>query len=195
MAQANALNLQFPVDVAHGGTGVNTLPVDQVLIGNGTSGVGSVSMTDGQVLIGATGSSPVAATLTAGGGINITSSAGEITISSSVVSQIWTQVDTSFTIAANNGYVVTAALVATLPASAVLGATFEVLNTSSTGTVTIAQNAGQSIIFGDQVTTIGVLGSLSSTTTGDSIRVVCVDATLGAEVFMVASSVGTWATA
>lgn len=197
MSQANALNLQFPVDVAHGGTGVNTLPLHEVLLGNGVGGIASLPLTDGQLLIGSTGASPVAAALTAGSGISITNAAGAVTISAISTQESWSAESAAFSIEANKGYVANAALVATLPLSASLGDSFELLNlnTGSVGSVVIAQNAGQSIRFGDQVTTAGVAGSLTSSLAGDSVRVICVDGTAGAEVFMVASSVGTWYTA
>jgi hypothetical protein len=66
--------------VANGGTGVNTLPVGAILVGNGTNPVTTTNLTDGQLLIGSTGNPPVANTLTAGTGVTITNAPGAITI-------------------------------------------------------------------------------------------------------------------
>jgi hypothetical protein len=68
------------LNVANGGTGVNTLPVGAILVGNGTGPVTTTNLTNGQLLIGNTGNPPTAATLTAGTGVTITNGAGSITI-------------------------------------------------------------------------------------------------------------------
>lgn len=79
-----ATGISTPVSVSNGGTGVTSLTSHGVLLGNGTSAVSaSAEMSDGQVLIGRTGNTPVPATLTAGSGITITNSAGSVSIASS----------------------------------------------------------------------------------------------------------------
>jgi hypothetical protein len=66
--------------VANGGTGAATLPIHQVLLGNGTSAVTSVALGAGQVLIGTTSNDPAAATITSGTGVTVSSSSGAISI-------------------------------------------------------------------------------------------------------------------
>lgn len=68
----------------------------------------------------------------------------------------------------NNGSLVTL----TLPTSSTVGSTIEVVGKGSGGW-RIAQNAGQSINFGNQTTTVGAGGRLDSTNQFDSIRLVC----------------------
>jgi hypothetical protein len=68
------------LNVANGGTGVSSLPMGAILVGNGTNPVTTTTLTDGQLLIGSTGNNPVANTLTAGTGVTITNAPGAITI-------------------------------------------------------------------------------------------------------------------
>lgn len=82
-AGAGTLNVDInaPVSVANGGTGATTLTDGGILLGSGTSAITATSQpTNGQLLIGSTGSDPVLATLTAGTDISITEGAGSITI-------------------------------------------------------------------------------------------------------------------
>jgi len=76
------ISLATPLYVPSGGTGRATLTDGAILIGDGTDPIEMIGpLTDGQILIGDTaGISPVAATLTAGGGIDITNAPGSITI-------------------------------------------------------------------------------------------------------------------
>jgi hypothetical protein len=75
--------------------------------------------------------------------------------------------------AANNGYIANnAALVTlTLPTTAALGSTIEVVGKGAGGWK-IAQNASEQIHFGNINTTLGTGGSLASTATYDAIRIV-----------------------
>lgn len=76
------LTLTNPLTVPNGGTGLNTLTDGSILIGDGVNPIELVGpLTDGQLLIGNTaGVSPVASTLSAGTGIEITNAAGSVTI-------------------------------------------------------------------------------------------------------------------
>ncbi|MES1987924.1 MAG: hypothetical protein V4440_07825, partial [Pseudomonadota bacterium] len=80
----------------------------------------------------------------------------------------------STTMAVNTGYFADSAslVTLTLPATIPAGSVFEIINTN-TGGFTIAQNAGQRVQFGNEITTLGVGGSISSTNVGDAIRLVC----------------------
>jgi len=69
--------------VADGGTGVSTLTDGGILLGSGAAAITATAQpTNGQVLIGRTGSDPALNTLTAGANITITNASGVITIAS-----------------------------------------------------------------------------------------------------------------
>lgn len=72
----------------------------------------------------------------------------------------------------NNGATLTTF---TLPATSAFGTTIEIAGFSAGGW-TLAQNSGQSINFGNEATTTGVGGSLSSSNENDYIRLLCVTA-------------------
>lgn len=136
------------------------------------------SMTNGQVLIGSTGATPVPATITGTAGITVTNAAGSITISGGGGGYTWTEVTgTSQTMAANNGYITNnpALVTLTLPTTAALGTTLSIAGKGAGGWK-IAQNAGQEIFFGSSATTIGTTGYLQSTQQFDSIELLCITA-------------------
>jgi len=79
---ADSLSLTTPLPVASGGTGLSSASNSAALLStNGGVPVWSSSLTNGQLIIGSTGATPVAASLTAGSGVTITPGAGSITIS------------------------------------------------------------------------------------------------------------------
>lgn len=136
------------------------------------------SMTNGQVLIGSTGATPVPATITGTAGITVTNAAGSITISGGGGGYTWTEVTgVSQAMAANNGYITNnpALVTLTLPATAALGTTISIAGKGAGGWK-IAQNAGQEIFFGSSATTIGATGYLQSTQQFDSIELLCITA-------------------
>ena len=189
MALNNVLNAPIPFVASKGGTGVVSPTIHGILVAQGASAMNPIVLAAGQVLIGTTASDPAAATLTAGTGISISSVTGAITISSTL-SLSWVSVSgTSQTLAAETGYFSNNMLLTTytLPVAAAVGDTFEVVGP---GAWLVAQNAGQSLVFGSSVTTTGVAGSLAATNTGDCVRFVCSNASTGAEVFRVLSAVG-----
>lgn len=188
MATNNSTNSSFPLSATQGGLGVASPTAHGVLIAEGSSPATSLVLGAGQLLIGTTASDPVAATLTAGTGISINSASGAVTISATGALS-WTNVTgTTQTIAANNGYAAdNAALVTfTLPATAAIGEEYEIY-AKNTGGWLIAQNTGQSIRIGNQLTTSGVGGSLASTSTGDFVRIKCITANVA---FAVTDSMG-----
>ncbi len=72
--------------IANGGTNSGALLTNNaVMVSNGTAIVSGTTMTDGQLLIGRTGTTPLAATLTGGPGVNIAQGVGTITIGVSPV--------------------------------------------------------------------------------------------------------------
>ena len=82
---------------------------------------------------------------------------------------------TSQSMTINNGYLANnASLVTlTLPTTASIGDVLKVTGVGAGGW-RIAQNANQSIRYGDQLTTTGITGRIDSLAQGDSIELVCV---------------------
>jgi hypothetical protein len=195
MVTQNAINLSSAGLANYNGAGVFTgvtLTQHAVLVGGASNAITSIPLTNGQLAIGSTGADPVAATLTAGTGISITNGTGSITITSTLAPGVlpWVHaagptqamaIDTGYT-AEDAG----AAVAFTLPATAVYGAVIRVAGVEAGGW-TIAQNAGQSINFGNLTTTIGVAGSLASTNQFDAVELLCVVANT---TFNVLSSIG-----
>lgn len=100
----------------------------------------------------------------------------------------WNKISASQTLAVNMGYFCTGggALALALPATSAVGDNIEVSLQGSTSW-SITQGAGQQLIMGNQQTTAGVGGSLTSTQQGDSIRMVCLTTNLQ---WVVLSSMG-----
>jgi hypothetical protein len=86
----------------------------------------------------------------------------------------WNTISVSQALAYDNGYFCTNVLpiTLTLPAAFPFGAEVIITNVAG-GQVTIAQQAGQQIQIGPNLTTLGAGGSIKSTTAGDSIVLVC----------------------
>lgn len=205
---SQVLTLANALTVANGGTGATTLT--GVLTGNGTSAVtasavtqhavllGGASnavsevgpLTNGQLVIGNTGSAPSAATLTAGTGVSITNGAGSITISSGGILGWTEETGTSANLVVNEGVIANnASLVTlTLPTTAALGSIIRIVGKGA-GLFAIAQGAGQTIHFGASDTTTGAGGSLTATNQYDAIELVC---TVANTDFTVLSSVGSF---
>lgn len=145
-------------------------------------------LTNGQLVIGSTGVKSVAATLTAGDGVGITNGAGSITIAATGGGLPWS-VETGAAVAAaiDSGYIANRAggVTFTLPTTAAVGSILRIC--SIQGLWTIAQNAGESIVFGAFTTTVGAGGSLVATNVGDTIEIVC---TVADTTWAVLSSIG-----
>ena len=188
------VNIDSPVTVANGGTGLTTITPGSFLIGDDTNPPQLLGpLTDGQLLIGDTaGVTPVAATLTAGSGVSIVNGAGSITISASSAGLTWTDV-TSATqaLSVENGYLTDrgAGVTYTLPATASIGDEIRIIG--KLGLATIAQNAGQQILIGSSSSTVGVGGSVVATNVGDCITLFCI--TSGAStIWRAGSTMGNW---
>lgn len=84
---------------------------------------------------------------------------------------------TSVTAVVNNGYVANNAglVTVTIPTTAAVGDTVRVIGKGAGGWL-IAQNASESINFGNVTTTVGVGGSLASTHRYDAVEIVCITA-------------------
>ena len=103
--------------VGNGGTNSSSaLNNNRIMVSNSGSIVEANALTDGQMLIGATGSAPIAATLTAGNGIAISNSAGSVTIANNISVS---SASAATTITNNSGtYVVATGMSITLAAGA-----------------------------------------------------------------------------
>ena len=117
---------------------------------------------------------PQSSTLTAGAGISILISGGNVIISSTGESLGWIDVNTStYQMVAEGGYIIDDAglVTLTLPLVADFGTGLSVINVNSGGWK-IVFNSGQKIIVGNTSCTT-TTGSLSSTANGDSINLIC----------------------
>jgi hypothetical protein len=89
LSNVQVLSLANALPVTSGGTGVTSLTDGGILLGSGTSGVTATARpSNGELLIGSTGTDPVVASLTAGTGISITPGAGSISIASTASSTL-----------------------------------------------------------------------------------------------------------
>lgn len=82
---------------------------------------------------------------------------------------------TTQAMAVNNGYIAnhaTLLVTLTLPATAAIGDVIEIQG-SGIGGWSIAQNAGQQILIGSLISTVGVTGSVSSYIRTNAIRLIC----------------------
>ncbi len=174
-ANANSITPLLPIQ---GGTGVSSPTAHGILIGEGASPVTPIVLTAGQLLIGTTSGDPVGATLTAGSDISITSASGAVTINST--SQTWiTETSGPVTLGAGNNYFAASAtqISFVLPATCPVGGTFQVAATNvGTGGWIINLSTGQSIILGNETTTISSGSIASASTQGDWIMIVCTTA-------------------
>lgn len=119
-----------------------------------------------------------------GDGVNIstTGNPGTNTITISLVgtTAVWSKISSSQALVPDHGYICVSpggALVLSLPAISSVGEIVEVVLKGATSWQ-ITQAAGQSIELGNATTTVGIGGSLTSTSQGDSLRMVCMTANL-----------------
>ncbi len=179
MATINAINTAYPIGVASGGTGANTLTANSLILANGTGAFTALgAATNGQIPIGYTSNAPVLATITAGTGITVTNGTGTISIAATAVSALtWTNVTGSTqAMAVNTGYIAndsSSLVTMTLPSTATVGQIVAVVGSSADGWQ-IAQNASQTIQFQGLVSTSGTGGYIASTTAFDCVELMCI---------------------
>lgn len=149
--------------------------LNNAVLGSDATGVPTWrALTDGQLLIGSSSGAPLAANITAGTGINVTSGANSITVSGTGGGLAWST-DATGTIAAaiDNGYVCGAAGLtsATLPATAAVGSVVALEGLGAGGWVVQAPGA-QTVQVGSGVTSAG--GTVTSAAATDNIYVRCI---------------------
>lgn len=180
--------------VANGGTGSTAFNINGVVVSGATTTTPLTSLTlaNGQIVIGATGAAPLAATLTAGTNISITNAANSITIAATgATSFSWSVIVADQTAVVNNGYFCNKAgtLALLLPAASAVGDTVEVVNINTATGTQITQAAGQQIFISTASTTLGAAGTLTSSALGDSLRLVC---SVANTTWRVVSMIGNW---
>lgn len=175
MSTKNAINTNYPIEVAAGGTGRASLTDHGVLVGATTSGITQLTVgTNGQALLGSTGADPVFATITStGGSITFATGAGTLNMEANGMAVVEVT-GTSQQAAVNTEYLTNNAglVTVTLPSSAAVGAKVAVTGSGSGGW-RLAQNAGQTVHFLGQNTTTGAGGRLDSTVRYDCVEVIC----------------------
>jgi hypothetical protein len=178
----NCTGLPISTGVSGLGTGVATFlaltPTDSSSIVVSSAGVVSyAAMTNGQLIIGNTGGTPTAATLTAGTNISIVNAGASITIATTGSAAFsWTVVTgTTQAMAINSGYISnnSGLVTLTLPSTAAVGSIIQMQGLGAGGWQ-IAQNASQLIHIGSAVTTTGTGGYLASSNQYDSLTLLCV---------------------
>ena len=164
-------------------------PTNNAVLTSNASGVPTwAALTNGQIIIGSTAGAPIAATISAGAGINVTTGANSIAISSTVSGITWNNISgTTQNAAVNNGYVVGNAgqTTITLPGTAALGSVVHIAGKGAGGWI-LAANTGQTIQIGSQVTSSA--GTLVSAAAYDSVMVVCITANTTWSVLQVLST-------
>ena len=191
MATINSIGSNIPISVTQGGMGSTSLTDHTVLVGAGTAAVTQLGVgTSGHVLIGSSGADPVFAALASSGGtITFSLGAGTLNLEAVVDLTPWNEVTTTpLALLVNEGYIMDKAdaITATLPATAAVGSVIKIVGKGA-GLSIIAQNAGQTIHFGSSATTEGVGGSLTATNLYDCLDLLCITANT---TFCVLSSVG-----
>lgn len=109
------------------------------------------------------------------GTITVSGDAGTNTLTISNAEPAWVSISASQTMEPNVGYFCVSpggALALLLPATSSQGDVISIALDGATS-FQITQGAGQSIIYGNKLTTPGVTGSVMSTQQGDSIRLIC----------------------
>lgn len=108
-------------------------------------------------------------TITAGTGVTVTNGdgiSGDPTIAVTTEGLTWTDEATSFSAAAENGYFVTAAATATLPAGATNGTTIRIICVASSAVV-VQANTGDTIRIGSSVSSSA--GTATNTAQGNAL--------------------------
>lgn len=190
---AGTLNLTItaPVSVGNGGTGAITFTDGGILLGSGAGAItATASPTNGQLLIGSTAADPTLATLaSADSTVGITNGAGTIDLSVVGGGLVWSvEVGGAVAGVVNHGYITNLAggVTVTLPNTAAVGSILRICGMA--GLWVLAQNAGETVYFGNTNTTTGVGGSLTATNAGDCVELVCIVANVD---WRVLSSIGT----
>lgn len=170
-----------------------------ILLGSATSGtlgesnimrLGTSGSGNGQVnkcfIAGSYGITPAGATQ-----IVVMDSNGQMGTSATAGGTAWSVITANQTAAVANGYFCNkaSALSLALPTTSAVGDVIEVSNINTALGVLFTQAANQQIFIGNTSTTLGVGGTLASSSVGDSLKIVCRTANL---VWYATSMIGNW---
>ena len=167
--------------VANGGTGVTTLTDGGILLGSGVGAITATAQpTNGQLLVGTTGSDPVLATLSGGTGITITNGAGAITIDADNNGTVTSVGTANSTFISGSGGPITGSgsLTYSLSATGTPGATTFLRGDNSWGTpagsftsfsLTGDSGTTETVADGDTVTIAGGTGLSSVSSASDTV--------------------------
>lgn len=102
----------------------------------------------------------------------------------------WQSIAGGAVLEADNGYTVSNGVPATLllPAVIAYSQQIQIVNVGNS-TILIRQNAGQQILFGNLLTTVGIGGSIQSIAPGDHCTLLCVNPNLS---FVAIAKDGNW---
>lgn len=144
--------------------------------------VWSGALTNGQLIIGSTGATPVVATVGSSGNISLSVGAGSLSIGTSGAANFSRSNVTGAaqTIVADTAYTSNNAgssVAYTMPATAAVGTVIEIIGSCSGGW-NIIQLANQIIHVGASPTTTGVGGSITTTNRYNCLRLACIVANL-----------------
>jgi hypothetical protein len=168
--------VDVPIIPGDGGTGVSSPTAHTLPVAEGSSNFNFLGpLTNGQLLIGSTGTDPVPSVITAGTNISIINGNGSITIEGvGAASFTWTLVTvTNVQMASNNGYIANNSSLVTLklPLISNVGDVIRIVGKGSGGW-TVTYSTGQYIVYGS-ITCTTTTGSLSSTNAKNTFSMVC----------------------
>lgn len=155
-----------------GNPGTNTLTIT-------SSGAGTLTGNSGGAVPPSAGNN---INIVGTGSVNVIGTPGTNTLSISVIDMgiTWKVITVNQMAVKDEGYFTVAGGViqVQLPAVSVIGDTFEVADMGG-GLFQITQGAGQQVRLGNQMTTIGVGGSITSILNGSHLELVCFSANVG----------------
>ena len=179
---AGTITIDGTLVVANGGTGATSLTDGGILLGSGTGAITVTSQpTNGQLLIGSTGTDPVLATLTEGTNISITEGAGSIEIATTAAAYgSWTASDGGNTDAVNSGDTLTftggTGITATLSGT---GTATPTLTIDADGTSPTGTGVANQVTYWSGASTIAGDTGLTYTSTPGSRRLKIEDSSAG----------------
>lgn len=123
--------------------------------------------------------------------VTINMSTGQLGSDTGPTTFTWSVITANQTAAVNNGYFCNKAgtLTLALPASSAVGDTIEVTNENTALGVQFTQASGQQILIGSTNTTSGATGTLTSSTVGNTLKIVCKVANT---IWRATSEIGNW---